>query len=157
MGEITIRTWIHAPLELCFDAARDVAVHAESAAFSGERLVPPGRLSGALETGDLICFEGKHFGLRQRFCARITFVDRPHVYVDEMESGFFRELRHAHWFSQHDGGTLMTDELTWRAPLGALMDAVFMTRHLSWFVRTKQAHLKRMVEVQYSSFFSGGS
>ena len=157
MGEITIRTWIHAPLELCFDAARDVAVHAESAAFSGERLVPPGRLSGTLETGDRICFEGRHFGLRQRFCARITFVDRPHVYVDEVESGFFRELRHAHWFSQHDGGTLMTDELMWRAPLGALMDAVFMTRHLSWFVRTKQAHLKRMVEVQYSSFFSGGS
>lgn len=157
MGEITIRTWIHAPVDLCFDASRDVAVHAESAAFSGERLVPPGRLSGALEMGDLICFEGKHFGLRQRFCARITFVDRPNIYVDEMESGFFRELRHAHWFSAHDGGTLMTDHLTWRAPLGALMDAVFMTRHMSWFVRTKQAYLRRIVEAQYSSFFSGGS
>ena len=148
MGEITVRTWIRAPLELCFDLARDVAVHTESAAFSGERLVPPGKLSGVLELGDLVCFEGRHAGLRQRFCARITHVDRPHVFVDEMVEGFFRELRHMHWFSPLENGTLMTDHLTWRAPLGRLMDLIFMTRHMRWFVATKQANLKRIAEVR---------
>ena len=146
MGEITIRTWIDAPVERCFDLARDVGVHAESAAFSGERVVAPGKLSGILEAGDLVCFEGRHGGIRQHFCARITYVDRPHVFVDEMESGFFRSLRHAHWFSPLAGGTLMSDHLAWRAPLGKLMDALFMTRHMTWFVTTKQAALKRIVE-----------
>ena len=146
MGEITVRTWIDAPVEHCFDLARDVGAHVESAAFTGERLVEPGKLSGILEAGDLVCFEGRHAGLRQRFCARITYVDRPHVFFDEMVSGFFRELRHAHWFSPLAGGTLMTDHLTWRAPLGALMDFVFMTRHMTWFVKTKQQHLKRIAE-----------
>ena len=146
MGEITIRTWIDAPVELCFDLARDVAAHVESAAFSGERLVEPGKLGGILETGDLVCFEGRHFGLRRRFCARITHVDRPRVFVDEMVEGIFKELCHAHWFSPLDGGTLMTDHLTWRAPLGALTDALFLTRHMSWFVRTKQEGLKRIAE-----------
>src|SRR5216117_647115 len=75
MGEITVRTWIDAPVELCFDLARDVGMHVESAAFSGERLVAPGKLSGILEVGDLVCFEGRHAGLPQRFCARITFAD----------------------------------------------------------------------------------
>ena len=146
MGDITVRTWIDAPVELCFDMARDVGVHVESAAFSGERLVAPGKLSGTLEAGDLLCFQGRHLGLRQRFCTRITFVDRPRIFVDEMESGFFRSLRHAHWFSPLAGGTLMTDHLVWRAPLGALMDFVYMTRHMTWFVRTKQENLKRIVE-----------
>ncbi len=146
MGEISIRTWIDAPVDHCFDVARDVEVHAESAAFSGERLVAPGRLTGRVEAGDLLCFEGRHFGMRHRFSTRITHVDRPHVFVDEQVEGFFRQLRHAHWFSPRDGGTLMTDHLEWRAPLGKLMDALYMTRHLSWFVRTKQAHLKRIAE-----------
>ena len=144
MGEITVRTWIAAPVPVCFDLARDVGAHAESAAFSGERVVEPGKLAGRLELGDLVCFEGRHFGVRQRFCARITHVDRPHVFADEMESGIFRELRHVHWFSPLDGGTLMTDHLTWRAPLGALTDALFLRRHMKWFVRTKQANLKRL-------------
>ena len=147
MGEITVRTWIDAPVELCFDMARDVAAHVESAAFSGERLVAPGKLSGTLEVGDLVCFEGRHAGFRQRFCARITYADRPHVFFDEMVSGFFRSLRHAHWFSPLAGGTLMTDHLVWRAPLGALMDFVYMTRHMTWFVKTKQQNLKRIVEL----------
>ena len=146
MGEITIRTWIDAPPEVCFDFARDVKAHVESAAFSREKLVPPGKLDGILDAGDLVCFEGRHFGVRQRFCARITHVDRPHVFVDEMVEGFFRQLRHAHWFSPYDRGTLMTDHLEWRAPLGRLMDAIYMTRHMTWFVRTKQANLKRIVE-----------
>jgi len=148
MGEISVRTWIDAPPEVCFDLARDVAVHVESAAFSRETLVAPGKLEGTLEAGDLLCFEGRHFGVRQRFCTRITHVDRPRVFVDEMEQGFFRQLRHAHWFSPYEHGTLMTDHLEWRAPLGALMDALFMTRHMTWFVRTKQAQLKRIIEAR---------
>ena len=49
MGQIVIETLIAAPVELCFDLARDVGVHAESAAFTGERLMSPGRLNGLLE------------------------------------------------------------------------------------------------------------
>lgn len=149
MAEITITTRIAAPPELCFDLARDVAVHTESAAFSRERLVPPGKLAGLLEAGDLVCFEGRHFGIRQRFCARITLVDRPHVFVDEMVEGIFSWLRHVHEFSPSDGGTLMVDRLLWKAPLGSLgsvADALFLKRHMAWFVMTKQSHLKRIAE-----------
>ncbi|MFZ2492584.1 MAG: SRPBCC family protein [Thermoanaerobaculia bacterium] len=153
MGDITITTWIDAPQEVCFDLARDVAAHAESAAFSGERLVAPGRLDGILETGDLVCFEGRHFGMRQRFCARITHVDRPHLFVDEMVEGIFRRLRHDHEFTPSNGGTLMTDRLVWTAPLGLLgtiADSLFLARHMTWFVRTKQSHLKTIAEQRSS-------
>ena len=149
MTEIVVTTRIEAPRELCFDLARDVGAHAESAAFSNERLVAPGRLSGLLEAGDLVCFEGRHFGLKQRFCARITHVDRPNVFVDEMVQGLFKWLRHFHEFTGADGATIMIDRLEWKAPLGLLgtiADALFLRRHMEWFVRTKQGELKRIAE-----------
>src|SRR4030095_5638893 len=111
MSTIIIETRIRAPIELCFDLARDVNAHAESAAFSAERVVEPGRTRGLLELGDLVAFEGRHFGIRQRFVARITVLDRPRRFVDEMVEGAFKRLRHIHEFESNDGMTLMADTL----------------------------------------------
>lgn len=146
---ITIDTFIAAPPELCFDLARDVEAHRRSAAFSKEKLVAPGKLAGHLELGDLVAFQGRHFGVTQTFIARITLVERPHRFDDEMVKGIFRWLKHVHEFHPRDGGTLMRDILTWEAPLGPvgrLADALFLRRHMEWFVRTKQGHLKQEAE-----------
>jgi ligand-binding SRPBCC domain-containing protein len=149
MATITIETRIAAPRELCFDLARDVDAHARSASFSGERIVEPGRISGLLEQGDLITFEGRHLGLRQRFTARIVSMDRPNSFIDEMARGAFKWLRHVHEFHSIEQGTLMRDVLSWQAPLGVLgylADLLFLKRHMEWFVRTKQERLKHLVE-----------
>ena len=149
MGHLTIVTTINAPAAVCFDAARSVDAHVESARFSNEKLVAPGRLHGHLELGDLVCFEGRHFGMKQRFCARITQMDKPNQFIDEMVSGAFRSMRHVHAFEEDAGVTTMTDILDWVAPLGVLgrvADWLFLERHMGWFVRTKQLALKRMIE-----------
>jgi len=149
MGSTIIETDIDAPVALCFDLARDVEAHAASAEFSNERVVQPGRTSGLLELGDRITFEGRHFGIRQRFTARIVELDRPHRFVDEMERGAFRSMRHVHEFQPHGTGTRMRDVLTWEAPLGPLgrlADRLFLERHMEWFVRTKQQRLKEIAE-----------
>ena len=154
MTRVVVETFIAAPVEACFDAARSVEAHTRSAAFSGERVVPPGKLSGFLEHGDLVAFEGRHFGMRQRFVARITNIERPRRFDDEMVEGIFRWLRHVHEFETVDGGTLMRDTLEWQAPLGFLgdiADALFLARHMEWFVRTKQSHLKAIVEADQSA------
>lgn len=146
---IVIDTFINATPEVCFDLALSVEAHTESAAFSGERVVEPGRLSGTLQSGDMITFEGRHFGIRQRFSARIGAVDRPRFFVDDMVSGIFKRLRHVHEFHPRDGGTLMRDILEWDAPLGVLgriADSLFLRRHMTWFVATKQSHLKAIAE-----------
>jgi ligand-binding SRPBCC domain-containing protein len=149
MAGIVVETRIRAPIELCFDLARDVNAHAESAAFSSERVVEPGRTQGLLELGDLVAFEGRHFGIRQRFVAKIIALDRPHCFVDEMVEGSFKWLRHIHEFQDNDGITLMRDILEWEAPLGVvgrLADALFLRRHMQRFVSTKQNNLKRIAE-----------
>jgi ligand-binding SRPBCC domain-containing protein len=149
MPTVVIETTIDAPVELCFDLARDVGVHAESAAFSSERIVEPGRMDGLLERGDLVAFEGRHFGIRQRFVARITELDRPIRFVDEMVHGAFRRLRHIHEFELIGNATLMRDIIEWQAPfgfIGRLADALFLRRHMAWFVFTKQSVLKQIAE-----------
>ena len=149
MPIIVIETTIHAPVELCFDLARDVGVHAESAAFSSERIVEPGRTKGVLERGDLVAFEGRHFGIRQRFVARITELDRPIRFVDEMVHGAFKRLRHIHEFERTGDATLMRDIIEWQAPfgfIGRLADTLFLRCHMAWFVSTKQRALKEIAE-----------
>ena len=149
MPLIVIETTIHAPLELCFDLARDVDAHAESAAFSSERIVEPGRTKGLLEQGDLIAFEGRHFGIRYRFAARIVELNRPVRFVDEMVHGALKRLRHIHEFEWIGNATVMRDIIEWQAPfgfIGRLADTLFLRRHIAWFVSTKQRALKQIAE-----------
>ena len=145
MGHVVVITEIGAPADVCFDFALDVAAHVESSSFSGEKLVAPGKLEGRLELGDIVCFEGIHFGIRQRFCAQITQVDRPRCFVDEMVHGLFKWLKHVHEFEEKNGRTIMRDTLDWKAPL-PFLDRLFLERHMEWFVATKQKALKGIIE-----------
>ena len=149
MPTIVIETRIRAPIERVFDLARDVDAHVASSAFTGERAVEPGRTSGLLELGDLLTFEGRHLGVRQRLTVRITEMDRPRRFVDEGVRCAFRELRHVHEFYADDDVTVMRDIVEWRSPFGILgraADALFVTRHMRWFVTEKQGRLKAMAE-----------
>jgi ligand-binding SRPBCC domain-containing protein len=140
-------TFIRAPIEIVFDLARDVEIHCRTAAFTQEQVVG-GRISGLLEFGDTITFEGVHFGIRQRFTARIVEFDRPIRFVDEMLSGAFRTLRHEHEFQEAVGGTLMTDTITWSSPLGPLgrFANLFVGPHLKRFLQRRNRELKRIAE-----------
>lgn len=148
MPTITVDTRIAAPIERCFDFARDVDAHVRSSAWTHERVVG-GRMSGLLERGDIVTFEGVHFGIRQRFTARVVEMDRPFRLVDEMEQGAFARFRHVHEFRAEHNVVVMTDIIIWQSPfgmLGRVADAVFLEAHLTRFLRTKQAELKRLVE-----------
>jgi ligand-binding SRPBCC domain-containing protein len=147
---LVVVTRIEAPIERCFDLARSIEAHNESAAFSEEHAIAPGRTSGLLEAGDLVTFEAMHFGMRQRVTARITEMARPHLFVDELVKSAFRSLRHIHDFREIGGATIMTDALEWRSPfgpLGMIADALFLKSHMRAFLVRKQGNLKRMAEV----------
>lgn len=149
MFRLEIVTEIAAPPERCFDLARDVEVHCLTAAFTGERVVAPGRTSGLLEAGEVVTFEAVHLGVRQRLTARIVECDRPHRFVDEQVRGAFRTLRHVHEFAPVGDGTRMRDLIQVSAPfgpVGLLAERLFLRRYLETFVRRKQLNLKRLAE-----------
>ena len=158
MPVVIVETHIAAPIDLCFDLARDIDTHIRTSADTEERVVD-GRTSGFLELGDTVTFEAVHLGVRQRLTSKITELDRPTRFVDEMVHGAFSSLRHLHDFASHNGITVMTDTLMWRSPLGifgVIADKIFVTRHMRNYTGKKQRALKEVAENLYLNRRSGG-
>ena len=148
MTTIIVETHIAAPVELCFDLARDVEAHLQTSSSTGERAVG-GKTSGLLDLGDVATFEAVHFGIRQRLTSKIVEFDRPSRFVDEMVKGAFTSLRHVHEFVVDGQSVVMRDTLTWRSPLGFLgvvADTLFVERHMRAFMVKKQSQLKEVAE-----------
>src|SRR4051812_20897417 len=108
MPIIRLETQIHAVPERCFDLARDVDAHVGSTAGTHERAVA-GVTSGLMGLGDSVTWEAVHFGVRQRLTSRITRLERPNLFVDEMVEGAFHSFEHTHEFRSTNNGTVMVD------------------------------------------------
>lgn len=151
---LTIRlvTQINAPVERCFDLARSVDAHTSSTVRTRERAIG-GVTTGLLACDDVVTWEAVHFGVRQRLTVRITELDRPHRFVDELVRGAFRELRHVHEFVERDGGTRMVDTFAFASPfgpVGRLVNALVLTRYMRAFLRERNTYLKRVAEAGHA-------
>ena len=139
---------IDAPIEVCFDFARNVNVHQQSLAHTGERVVA-GPTTGLLGLGDTVMWEATHFGIKQRLTARITEFESPHRFVDEMVRGAFKGFIHVHEFVPDSGGTLMIDTIQYSSPLGLLgklADVLFLYRYMRRLLYRRSLHLKQIAE-----------
>jgi ligand-binding SRPBCC domain-containing protein len=148
MYELTVTTSICAPIATCFDLARSVEAHLQSAANTGERVVA-GRLSGLLELGDEVTWEAKHFGVTQQLSSRITEFRPYSFFQDRMIRGAFRFFEHDHLFETDGDGTRMTDVLRFQAPLGPLgwiAERILLAPRLRRFLVTRGLALKAMAE-----------
>lgn len=159
MSVLVTTTLIHAPVGVVFDLARDVREHTASLVHTGERAVAPGRTSGLLEAGDLVCFRARHFGLALGLDARVVALDAPRSFSDEQVRGPFRSLRHDHVFAATGAGTLVTDRIVWASPLGLLgrfADEIAVRRQLLSILTARTTHLKRRAEVRAASRYDAG-
>jgi hypothetical protein len=80
---IELTTTINAPIQRCFDIARDIDVHVASTAHTGERAIA-GRTSGLIELGETVTWRAKHFGIWQNLTSKITDFNSPIFFADEL-------------------------------------------------------------------------
>ena len=150
MPTIRLETFIRASPELCFDLARSVDVHMASTNHTGERAIS-GVTSGMMNLNDEVTWEATHFGVRQRLTSRITAMERPRMFVDEMQRGAFKRWHHLHTFEPRAEGTLMRDEADYESPLGLIgriADHLFLERYMTRLLLVRNAHIKRVAEAQ---------
>ena len=150
MPKIHLETFIRASPELCFDLARDVDIHMASTDYTGERAVQ-GVTSGMMNLGDEVTWEARHFGVRQRLTSRITAMERPRMFVDEMQRGAFKSWHHTHLFEPREDGTLMIDDCLYSSPLGPLgrvIDRLFLEKYMTRLLQVRNAHIKRVAEAR---------
>lgn len=132
MPSFALERVIAAPPADVFDLSLDVDVHLTSQRGHDER-VADGPRSGLLNDGDEITWSARHFGIRFSMTSLVFDVERPHRFCDRQVRGPFARFAHVHEFEPHPQGTLMRDEISFRSPLGplgAVVDALVMKRHL---------------------------
>jgi ligand-binding SRPBCC domain-containing protein len=141
-------TFINAPIERCFDLSRSIDLHLASTARTGERAVA-GVTTGLIRLGEQVTWRAKHLGVWQEFTSRITALDRPNHFRDEMVRGAFRSFEHDHYFIEtHDGITKMKDVLRFAAPIPLLgrFAELFLRPYLTGFLRERNEVLKKTSE-----------
>jgi ligand-binding SRPBCC domain-containing protein len=145
---IRVETRIKAPIELCFDLARDIDLHTRSTPGTSERAVA-GVISGLIGPGESVTWEATHFGIRQRLTSAITQFDRPSHFRDSMQDGAFARFDHDHFFRENGGLTLMEDIFDYDSPLGPLgrlANLLFLERYMRRLLLTRAAIVREEAE-----------
>lgn len=140
--------YIKAPINVCFDLARNVEIHTITTAKTKEKAVA-GVTTGLLEKGDTVTWEATHFGIRQRLTAKVTDMKKPTMFVDVMVKGAFQSFTHTHEFKEVNEGTVMIDIFEYRSPLGPIgkiADKLFLEKYMTSFIRSRAEELKRIAE-----------
>jgi ligand-binding SRPBCC domain-containing protein len=143
------KTIFNLPIQTVFDAERDISLHASTQKHRGEKAVA-GVTSGLIECGQEVEWEAVHFGIRQRLRTRITHMEKPGYFRDEMVSGAFKSFYHEHFFLGLGGSlTEKRDVMVFEAPLGFLgraAEVLVLAGYMRNLLRSKNLELKSMLE-----------
>ena len=148
MPTIEVLTFISAPQARCFQLALSMDLHTISASQTQEKIVG-GVRSGVLQLGDSVTFRARHFGVWQTLTSKVTELEAPVYFCDEMQRGAFKRMRHEHHFQVQDAGTLMRDVFEFASPLGWLgraVDALVLKRYLQHFLVERGRVVKHYAE-----------
>ncbi len=140
---------IQAAIATVFDAERNVSFHTSTQSHRGEHAVD-GVTSGLLKLDDQVEWEALHFGIRQRLRVRISEMNRPIYFKDEMTKGIFKSFSHEHHFSEIDPTTtLKKDIMNFSAPfglLGLIAERLFLRSYMKRFIQKKNSDFKTLIE-----------
>lgn len=148
MPTIYHEIFIQAPIETCFNLCRDVQVHAETAAHTKERVISE-HTTDLLEVEDIVTFEAIHFGIKQQLTAKITEMEKPYYFIDEMVEGAFQSFIHTHEFKEIEAGTVMIDHFVFETPyglIGKLANYLFLKNYMERFIHIRAVELKNRAE-----------
>lgn len=148
MPIINHRIYIEAPIEVCFDLARNVDIHTETTSRTKERAVE-GVTTGLMEKGDRVTWEAIHFRVKQKLTAEIIEMEKPYKFIDIMIKGAFHSFTHLHEFVEQGSGTVMIDKFTYKSPyniFGKIADNLFLEKYMRRFIENRAIELKKIAE-----------
>lgn len=148
MPLIQLTTNIKAPLQVVFDLSRSIDFHQKSASKTKEKAID-GRTSGLIELGETVTWEAVHFGIKQQLTTKITAMNSPHSFTDEMVKGVFKRIKHEHLFTEVNGVTTMVDLFYFKAPFGIfgkIAEQLVLKKYMTNFLRVRNTAIKEAAE-----------
>ncbi|MVP01168.1 SRPBCC family protein [Paenibacillus lutrae] len=150
MIKVTTEIEIEAPIDRCFDLARNIDVHTRTVWKHTKEKAIDGTVTGCIGDGETVTFQATHLGVRQKLTSQITEFKRPYLFVDSMLRGAFKSLKHTHEFVElDDSRTLMKDTLLFEAPFGMigwLVERLVLRRYMEAFINHRNIELKKIAE-----------
>ena len=150
MTTIHLITKIKAPIETVFNNSRNITIHIEAASKTNEKAIA-GVTSGLIELDETVTWEGIHFGLKLQHQSKITQLQFPNYFTDEMVEGCFKTFKHEHTFTHENGTTIMEDKLMYETPFGIfgkIFDKIVLEKYLTNFLLERNRSLKILSENQ---------
>jgi len=148
MPRIELNTEISAPINVVFDLSRSIDFHQKSLENTEEKAIA-GRTSGLINLNETVTWRARHFGIQQNLTSKITVMQRPDIFVDEMLKGAFKSFSHQHLFLEEEDKTLLIDIFEFESPLGflgKLANRLFLERYMEGMLLQRNAHLKKVAE-----------
>ncbi len=148
MTTIKLKTYIKAPIEDVFNLSRNIDFHVISAKQTNEKAIA-GRTFGLIELNETVTWKGKHFGLYLTHQSKITTLQSPNSFTDEMIKGNFKSFKHQHIFNTTSSETEMIDILEYETPysiLGKIFDGLILKRYLTNFLTQRNLSIQLCLE-----------
>jgi ligand-binding SRPBCC domain-containing protein len=155
LQRLELNTEIKAPIERCFDLSRSIELHLQS---SDERAIA-GVTTGLIGNGELVTWQGRHFGFLITHTTRISAFSFPRYFQDSMVRGAFRSYCHDHYFKKLDHGTMMIDLVEFSAPykiVGRAVERLFLEKHMRLLLLRRNQAIKQVAESnEWTKYLSG--
>ena len=108
-----------------------------------------GRTSGLVRGGEIVRWEGWQLGMRHFHVSLISSYEDPVFLQDTMLEGRFKYFQHDHHLRETADGTVLSDDLRFSLPFGALGRVVarhIMVPHIRKLLASRFARIKRIAE-----------
>lgn len=150
MACIHLTTLIAAPVERVFDLSRSINLHKISTAHTHERAID-GVMNGLINEGETVTWQAKHLYKERKFTSKITAMQRPDHFIDEMIQGDFKSFRHEHHFKAIENGTIMIDLVNFESPfgiIGKLLNHFYLQQYIEQLLLKRNEVIKEYAETK---------
>ena len=150
MSTIRITTFIAAPMERVFNLSRSITLHKISTAHTNEKAIA-GVTSGLINKDETVTWQAKHLFKTRQHTSKITAMQSPDSFTDEMLKGDFKSFKHQHHFKQIENGTIMIDIVDFESPYGSFgkfVNAVYLKKYLEKFLIKRNDIIKHYAQTE---------
>jgi ligand-binding SRPBCC domain-containing protein len=150
MSKIHLTTFIAAPIERVFNLSRSITLHKISTAHTNEKAIA-GVTSGLINKDETVTWQAKHLFKTRQHTSKITDMQSPDSFTDEMIKGDFKNFKHQHHFKQIENGTIMIDIVDFESPYGSLgkfFNAVYLKKYVENFLIKRNDIIKHYAETE---------
>ena len=150
MPLIHLTSFIAAPIERIFDLSRSINLHQISTIDTNEKAID-GVMSGLINKNETVTWQARHLFKTRQFTSKITEMQSPDFFIDEMTKGDFKNFHHEHHFKAAENGTIVIDKINFETPygiIGKMLNTLFLKSYLEKLLIKRNEVIKDYAETQ---------